>query len=118
MSDLNTRPSWFLAIHPISASSSLPICFPGDSIELRPWLSASTHTCLGEGSAAAWLSSALNTLGCQTHQCFSSLRKLPMSILVMSHGEYRGKVEHEQYIGWKLKADRLVGLNIKTSLRT
>lgn len=25
MSDLNTRPSWFLAIHPTSASSSLPI---------------------------------------------------------------------------------------------
>lgn len=93
--------------------------FPGDSIELHHWLSASRRTCLGEGSAAAWLlGSALNLFDCRTRQGFSRPRKLALNIHVSTHGECRGRVERERYIGWEPQANRLVGFNVKTSFET
>lgn len=80
MSEVNTRPACYLAIHhtpPLPPAHSLPITAFLETTLSFAIGSQQADTCLGDGSTVNWLDAALNTLACQTHQSPDSPGRQP-----------------------------------------
>lgn len=120
MSEVNTWPACYLAIHYTLLPHPLPVLFllllSGDNIELCHWLSASRHL------PWRWLSCELAG-HCFQYPCLPDSseprqsREAATNILVSTQEECRGRREGVLSNGWKLQAGRL-GLNVTTRLRT